>query len=43
VAQAYMLISNSKEANNEGLKLAMIVGWCVELVSQIYEFICDIV
>jgi hypothetical protein len=30
-----MAMSNSKEANNEGLRLAMIVGWCLELVSQL--------
>jgi hypothetical protein len=36
VAQAYMLISNSKDANEEGVKLSMIVGWCLEFVSQIH-------
>jgi hypothetical protein len=37
-----MLISNSEDANSEGLRLSMIVGWCLELVSPIHEFVCDI-
>jgi hypothetical protein len=30
-----MLISHSKEENNEGVRLSMIVGWCLEFVSQL--------